>query len=237
MTHREPVPAFVVAHGAHGSIVSDGTDHDTLNRVSELRRTKSGLSRDASQRAVQLYIVAFMGCAIVALLVLAVPLLKEIVATDPSGDNAPRNTVGHVALRSGFGIAAAVISVALPVLTWRFRQAITHVATVRGTYLTAAVVTLLAPVPGMLFWARTGLVASLMGLVALVLALAIRRVPAADQVTPSDFRGIATGREDDPEHWVTRSGWVDHPVRSVVLVILAVFVLMAVFAGIAMALL
>ncbi len=178
-----------------------------------------------------------MGCALVALLVLAVPLLKEIAATDPSGDGAPGNTVGHVALRSGFGIAASVISVALPVLTWRFRQAITQVVTVRGTYVTAAVVTMIVPVPGMLFWARTGLLACAMGLVALVLALAIPRVPAADQVAPSDFRGIATGREDDPEHWVTRSSWVDHPVRSVGLVILAVFVLLAVFAAIAMALL
>lgn len=201
--------------------------------MSELRRTKSGLSRDPAQRAVQLYIVAFMGCAVVALLALSVPLLKD--AADSSTGDSPRSTVGHVELRAWFGVAAAVISLALPWVTWRHRSSITRVRSVRGTFLTAAVVTMVVPLPGMLFWYRTGLVASAVGVVALVVALAIPRVPAAERTAPEDWRGVNTGRSDDPEHWITRSSWVDHPIRSTFLVLIVVFLAVAVFAGVAMA--
>lgn len=182
-----------------------------------MRRTRSGLSRDPFQRAVQLYIAAFLGWLVVGLLVIAVPLIAEAARTDPGSSG--HASVGHDGLRSGLGVVAVVISLALPVITWVFRDAVSHVRTVRGTYASAAVVTLLAPVPGLLVWQRVGLIASAVGLVSLVLAIALPRTAPERQVDPSDWRGVATGRAEDPEHWITRATFLDHPVRNVVLLL------------------
>jgi hypothetical protein len=172
----------------HGAGVTRRNLRDTLARMRRGSRFVSRLSRDPAQRAVQVYIVAFMGVALVSVLALAVPALREVLS-DPSGQNGP-HAVGHVALRLPFGIAAALVSLRLPWVTWQHRGSITRVLGVRGTYVAAAAVTIVVPVPWILFWTEAGLGASAVGLVSLVIALAVRRVPRAQRAAPVDVLGL-----------------------------------------------
>ncbi|GAB2748508.1 hypothetical protein [Nocardioides pakistanensis] len=148
------------------------------------------LSHLDAERDLQKYIVLFLGWAGIALLILGVAAIGfelQEVSGDAEGPGE------WVPLRAAMGAVAVLISLRLPLLVRRHRDDISRINGLKGQYLTAAVVTAVLPVPGSAFFWWAALPASAVGLVSLVLAARVPKIPVEEMTETIDYR--------NPEAW------------------------------------
>ncbi len=145
------------------------------------------LSKLPAERQLQTYILVMVGLMLAALLVapfvaVGVQHLFDLEAMDQR----------KVPMRAVMGILLALAGLRLPLLVSRHAEAIRTVSGMRFQYLMACAVTVFLGALFMLFW-FTGLAASLVGLVTVLLVLRQHPVPEAEMTEQIDYR--------DPENW------------------------------------
>jgi len=148
------------------------------------------LSHLPGERDLQRYILLAAGWLLVGVITVAVAITPDLLR-DPSGDSGER-PLGMVPVRASLGVVMSLISLLLPVLVLRHAESIRTIAGLKRQYVTAGVVTAVFGVVVVFFW-WTGLGATLVGLVAAVLAARVSTIPSAEMLEQIDYA--------NPEAW------------------------------------
>jgi len=181
------------------------------------------LSHLPGERDLQRYILLALGCLLVGVLAVAVGITPDLLR-DPSGSSGDR-PLGLVPLRASLGVVISLISLQLPVLVLRHSESIRTIAGLKRQYVTAGVVTAVLGVVVIFFW-WTGLGATVVGLVSVLLAARVSTIPAAEMTEQIDH--------DNPEAWTDASPslMVRRPLLVFILAVVSAIVLVVVLVGV-----
>lgn len=158
------------------------------------------LSRHPAERALQRYILAFVGWLLLAVVVLGTAGFVALGTEEGVGDWVPA--------RAGFGTVFSLISLWLPVLVRRHSGDISRIHGLKGQYLGASAVTALVPAAAVSFMWWASLPATLVGLVSLVMAARVAKLPAEQMTETIGYLEPAGTEELGPGFFGGRFGFL-----------------------------
>jgi hypothetical protein len=134
------------------------------------------ISSQPNERDLQRYGLVLMGWALLSLVVVATPLFL-LVLRNPSGGEDMAIPGYLTPVRAALGIVAVLISVVLPGLTRRHREAIRTVRGARQQFRNAGTMTVVVGLLWIFFWWWLGVVVAVVGLIVRVMVKRIPEIP------------------------------------------------------------